>query len=143
MSDAIITPFAPTGDPFSTRDIRLAACLMAVGIAPKGAEPVRVVTRADRPGESLQFFFDEASPDGRLITRELVAHWREGLDWIERNPEHPFAYVMAASMNHLCLLDYVKSASRQVYLRRGRSVAMLPLNASARLEEEILGQFQV
>lgn len=124
-----------------TRDVRLAAALMAVGVKPEGSEPVHVITRADRGGEAVQFVFPPKSEDGKYETAMLVKAWREGFEWVRKNPDHPFAYAMAAMANHRALLDWVKSAERQVMVMRGKSVGMLPLNASAALEEKILGRF--
>ena len=127
---------------FETRDVRLAASLMAVGIRPAGAEPVRIITQANRSGEARQFYFEEVSECGAHKTRALVAAWREGLAWIEANENHPFAAAMAAHMNHRDLLDYVKGGVAQVVMQKGKAVAMLPVNASADLEAKILGRFE-
>ena len=127
---------------FDTRDSHLAAALMAVGVRPIGREPVRVMTFADRPGESFQFYFQGKTECGKYNTRTLLAAWIEGLPWIEKNPDHPFAHAMACALNYKNLMLYVKRAERQVFLQRGKSVAVLPANASAGLEEQILGRFQ-
>lgn len=126
---------------FETRDVRLAAALMAVGVPPRGDGPVQVVTRASQSGEARQFIFAPRSECGEYDTRELVAAWRAGPKWIEANPLHPFAIAMAAMQNHRHLVDYVKRASKMVFIQEGRSIALLPLEASAELEAKILGQF--
>lgn len=142
MGDVVTLGDGSSGaEEFDTRDSHLAAALMAIGIAPCGAEPVTVVTFADRPGESFQFTLSGVSACGRYKTRDMLAAWREGEAWIDRHPEHPFAYAMACAKNYAAILRYIKRAERQVWLQRGRSIAMLPLNASAELEARILGRF--
>lgn len=127
---------------FETRDVRLAAALMAVGIPPLGSEPVRIITHPHRSGSPKQFVLAPRSECGKYATAALVKAWRDGLAWIEKNPDHPFAYAMAAMQNHRDLLDYVKSAVPKVFLRSGRSIGMLPLDASSELEEKILGKLK-
>lgn len=133
--------FGGSEDDFDTRDSHLAAALMAVGIRPVGAEPVRVVTRMTGP-EQYQFYFNPVSECGKYRTRDLLKAWIEGVDWIEKNEEHPFAFAMACALNYAGLMRFVKRRNPIAYIKRGDSVALLPLNATARQEEEILGSFK-
>ncbi len=141
MGEINIGSGTSTEQDFDTRDSHLVAALLAVGVRPVKAAPCRVMTRADRPGEAVQFYLQPRSECGRYRTRDLLQAWVEGVEWVEKNPEHPFAYAMACALNYRNILRHVKKAERQVLLQRGRSVAVLPLNASAELEGEILGHF--
>jgi|TARA_R110002167_G_scaffold82978_1_gene226011 hypothetical protein len=125
---------------FDTRDSYLAAALMSLGIAPVGSEPVRIVTREHLSGEQYQFYFNPVSNCGKFRTREMLAAWREGTAWVEKNPDHPFAFAMAAVWNYRDLLRFIKGKAPYAWISQGRSIAMLPLDASAGLQEKILGR---
>jgi len=126
---------------FDTRDSYFAAALMALGIEPVEAEPVRVITREHLSGGQFQFFFKAVSDCGRYRTRDMLQAWREGEEWVAKNPDHPFAYAMAATWNYRDLLKFIKGRAPYAWIARGKSIAMLPLDASAELEEKILGRF--
>jgi len=128
-----------TGDPIETRDINLVSALMAVGFEPMGMAPVRVITRASQNGQSYNFTIPEVSACGKYQVRELLKAWKAGPEWVEKNPEHPFAYAMATTANHRALVRRLRKGERQVFMRSGNSIAMLPEGASAELEEKILG----
>lgn len=136
---SIVGSDSSNGSGCQTDDVRLAAALLAIGIAPKFEKVALQIVRPGRPGNWQEFFFEDKSRCGKWSTRELMAAWREGLPWIERNPEHPFSYIMAAMANHRDLTAYLTRGNEFAFLRKGRSVAMLPMNASAALEGKILG----
>lgn len=125
---------------FDTRDSYLAAALMALGIEPVGQEPCRIITREHLSGETFQFYFKPVSNCGKFRTRDMLAAWVEGEDWVEKNPEHPFAYAMAAVKNYGSLIRFIKSRAPYGWVSHGKSIAMLPLDASSNLQEKILGR---
>ena len=124
---------------FDTRDAYLVAALLTMGVEPVGNEPVRIITRAHESGEIYQFYFKPGTECGTYRTRDLLSYWIAGEAWVEKNPDHPFAHCIAFALNLKAVLKHVKTASPWVYLKRGRGMAMLPLDASAGLEERILG----
>lgn len=124
-----------------TDDIRLAAALLAMGVAPLFHKVGMTISKPNRPGNWTEFFFEPKTRDGKWSTADLMRCWAGGNEWIERNPDHPFAYVMAAMANHRDLIAHFKSDQEFVFLTKGRSVAMLPSNASAGLEARILGKW--
>lgn len=125
---------------FDTRDIYLVAALLTMDVRPVDAEPVRIITREHRAGENYQFYLEARSRDGKYRTRDLLKFWIEGESWVERNPDHPFAYAMAMALNLRGIHKFVKEKAPHVFLQRGKGVALLPLDASAGLEEKILGR---
>lgn len=125
---------------FDTRDLYLVAALMTMGVDPVGAEPVRIVAREHRAGENYQFFFKPTTSDGKFRTRELLKLWIRGEEFVKAEPNHPFADCVAFALNMKSVMKYVKGRAPYVFLRRGKSVAMLPIDASAELEEQILGR---
>lgn len=130
------------GDPVETRDINLVAALMAVGFKPDGMAPVRIITHANQTGQKYNFTIPEVSECGKYKARDLIKAWKLGPEWVAKNPEHPFAYAMATTANHRNLVRRLRKGERQVFMQCGRSVAMLPENASAGLEEKILGNLE-
>ena len=59
---------------------------------------------------------------------------------MRREPDHPFADCVAFAQNMKDVMKYVKGRDPWVFLKRGKAVAMLPLNASDQVQEEILGR---
>ena len=125
-------------DETRTTDIRLAAALMCVGF--KLTSPPFTVTRADRRGSWMQFTFNAVSDCGQHRAAELIGFWHEGLKFIDRQPDHAFAYVMAALLQHKAIIDGLKDAEDVAFIRQGLSVAMLPMDATAECERRILGK---
>jgi hypothetical protein len=125
---------------FDTRDSLLAGALMAMGIEPVGSEPCRVITREHLSGATYQFYFKPVSDCGKWRTRELLKYWTAGAEWVEKNPDHPFAYAMAAVKNYRGLLDFINKKVPYGWVSRGKSIAMLPLDASLETQELLLGR---
>lgn len=120
-----------------TTDIRLAAALMCVGVRPSG--PVFTVKKPNRPGSWMQFTFPAVSECGKFRVKELTGYWRQGVKFIEAQPDHAWSYVMAAMLQHKAIIDGIKDAEDVAFIRDGMSAAMLPMNASAACERTILG----
>lgn len=130
------------GEPVSTCDVRLASALLGMGIYPSGGKKATIkILGADGRAPKREIMLEGGSRCGKYKTKDLIGYWRQGLAWVENNDEHPFAYVMAAMMNHRDMLDGIRNEAEFAFLKKGRSVAMLPMDASLKLEEEILGDF--
>lgn len=125
---------------FDTRDSLLAGALMALGVEPVDLEPVRIITREHLSGSTYQFYFKPLSNCGKWRTRELLGYWSQGNEWIKKNQEHPFAYAIAAVKNYRGLLDFINKKVPYGWVSRGKSFAMLPLDASNETQEIILGR---
>lgn len=125
---------------FDTRDSLLSGALMALGVEPVDAEPCRIITREHLSGSTYQFYFKPLSNCGKFRTRELLGYWAQGNEWVEKNPDHPFAYAIAAVKNYRGLLDFINKKVPYGWVSRGKSFAMLPLDASAETQEIILGR---
>ena len=129
------------GEPVSTCDVRLASALLGMGIYPCGQKATMKILGADGKPPRREITLEGVSRCGKYKTKDLIGYWRQGLKWLEANDEHPFAYVMAAMMNHRDMLKGIKEEAEFAFLKKGKSVAMLPMDASLKLEEEILGDF--
>jgi len=88
----------------------------------------------------MQFTFNAKSECGNFTAAELISFWREGVKFIDRCPDHAFAYVMAALLQHKAIIDGLKDAEDVAFIRDGLSVAMLPMNATAECQRQILGR---
>jgi hypothetical protein len=141
MSERLVSMVAESKADFDTRDSFLLCALMAVGVRPCSTERVRVITPEHVGGARYQYFLEPRSECGKYDTGKLIVAWKEGLPWIEKNPDHPFAYAMAAALNFKANAEFLNFRSPSVFLTAGKSVALIPLNASAELEEKILGRF--
>jgi hypothetical protein len=141
MNEGVVNMSAASREDFETRDIFLLSALMAVGVRPVGRERCRVITPEHEHGRRYQYFLSPVSECGKWQTVELVKAWKEGVSWIEKNPEHPFAYAMAAQWNFKETQRELAGLGDYVFMRAGDAVAMLPSNATAEMEEKILGKF--
>ncbi len=129
-------------------DIKLAASLMALGIHPLPGEEVSITT-GDANRVVFNFLPHGATDDGLALTANaIVRAWKQEREatcreeeWSYQNPDHPLSYLMCAWDNYLCIRDYVRKATAKVYMKRGRSVALLdPKRASQKQQEHILGK---
>lgn len=142
MSDGVVRVKARTREEFEREVAPLVAALMTMHAVPVDAKLGRVVVPESSAGRSFEFYFKEATECGRWKVRDLIEWWGLGKAWLEKNPEHEFAYVMGGRLNEVIVRDYVAADEPVVFMRKGRQVGMLPLGASGELEEEILGSFR-
>ena len=128
----------------SVTDIKLAASLMALGIPPVPGEEVSLTT-----GDANRVTFNFLTHgDGDMSADAIVAAWKQEREarcrqdeWSYQNPDHPLSYLMCAWDNFLCVRDYVRKANPKVYIKRGKSVALVdPERGPKALTEYILGQ---
>ncbi len=122
----------------ATSNTCLAAALTAVGIQLATKPFIRVVGDGIN-GERIVWFFDPQSQDGRFQTSELIAAWHDDA-WHLANPEHPFAYIKCALRNRELLVDKVKQDVPLACMMRRGKIALIPLNAPAKVEDFFLRQ---
>lgn len=104
MAPAILLGDAEKGDMFvSVEDTALAAALVSVGIQLRNPPYYHI---KEKGGERWVFIFNGLSADGTLSTTDCVAAWKKDLDFIKENPEHPFAFAMAAVRNYRSFLEH-------------------------------------
>ena len=128
----------------SVTDIKLAASLMALGIPPVPGEEVSITT-----GDANRVAFNFLPHgEGDMSAEAIVSAWnqeREALcredEWSHQHPDHPLSYLMCAWDNFLCVRDYVRRATPKVFMKRGKSVALIdPERGPKNLTDYILGQ---
>ena len=128
----------------SVTDIKLASSLMALGIPPVPGEEVSLTT-----GDANRVTFNFLSHgDGDMSADEIVAAWRQEREarcredeWSHQNQDHALSYLMCAWDNFLCVRNYVRSSTPKVYIKRGKSVALIdPERGPKKLTDYILGK---
>ncbi len=131
----------------SVTDIKLAASLMALGILPVPGEEVSFVT-GDANLLAFNFLPYGMVEEGGMTADEIVAAWKQEREatcreeeWSYQNPSHPLSYLMCAWDNFLCARAYVRNAKAAVYVKHGKSVALIdPERTPKKFEEYILGK---
>ena len=88
------------------QDDALAAALISVNI-PTRKDPAVMSVLYDGKHQYSYAFYPH-SEDGLVSTKECIIAWANDLQWIKDNPEHRFAYAMAAVKN-LAKLKEIKS----------------------------------
>ena len=138
---ALVKKYAAT---VSVTDIKLAASLMALGIPPEPGEEVAITT-----GDANRVAFNFLPHgDGDMSAEAIIAAWRQEREarcrqdeWSFQHPDHPLSFLMCAWDNFLCIRAYVRKARAAVYMKRGKSVALIdPERTPKKLEEYILGK---
>ena len=138
---ALVKKYAAT---VSVTDIKLAASLMALGIPPVPGEEVAITT-----GDANRVAFNFLPHgEGDMSAEAIWAAWRQEREarcredeWSHQHPDHPLSYLMCAWDNFLCIRDYVRTATPKVYMKRGKSVALIdPERGPKKLTDYILGK---
>ena len=114
----------------------LAAALTALGI-PLAEKPFVTLIESATGRERTHWFFDDASPCGRFVTKDMVEAWHNDA-WHHANPEHPFAYIKCALLNRERLVDKVKQCAPIVAIRRKGKVVFLPVDTPQREQDVFL-----
>jgi len=145
MPKGLLKQYAAT---VSVTDIKLASTLMALGIPPVPGEEVSITT-GDVKRITFNFLSHSVSSEGVTMTTDaIIRAWHQERDatcredeWSYKNPDHPLSYLMCSWDNYLCVRNYIRNATAKVYMRRGKSVALIdPKRASKRQQEHILGK---
>lgn len=131
---------ALTSDPLATRNTILFAALTALGIP---AEPELcgefVEEVQGRPRSVTVWRLREKSVDGRFHTADLIKLWHDPA-FVERDPEHPLAYVKCAFENHTRAIEFVKEQGPIAMRRRGQKIALITRHTSPENKKRILDE---
>ena len=112
------------------RNPELAAALVAVGV-PLFEEPpyTHVLTKAGK--DIWTFLFRDSNPEGTIKTAECILAWTREADFLLENPDHPFAYALAAVRNlrefdrHMAEVDPLPRYLYRVPLEDGRTATIM------------------
>lgn len=116
-------------------DLKLAACLVAVGIALRKDPPY--IYRRVAGEEVVCFNFFPTCNDGVLLTTDLVQAWKQDMVFIQANPMHPFTFAMCALKNLAQIQDHIRNQSPFITYRKDgpTPVTMLVKRGSKREEK--------
>jgi hypothetical protein len=114
---------------FSTRDLKLATILLTLGFEPENPAAPATRIRRDSGEETTVFHFLASSPTGQQANQ--VMEWFRDADiFLEKNPDHPVAYILAALRNRDTLVSVVKATPRQLVFERNGKIVSISENAT-------------
>jgi hypothetical protein len=92
----------------SVRNTSLAAAMVAAGIPLRRDKPyIQVETKTGQ--RITTWILQPKSTDGEIDAQAMVQAWRQDLDFVKENPEHPFSYAMMAVKNVLEMTEHIAS----------------------------------
>lgn len=120
-----------------TMDINLACALVTMDFEMTAQAGKIVAAGKSRP--DVTFHFAAKSRCGNYAVGDLIKHWHEGEAFIERQPEHKWAYVMATLSNRIDLLKLVHEMPTHHLLRHGKSAVLISDKADSKTQTKLLG----
>lgn len=133
----------PTG-PYSTPNSVMVAALTAMGVEldehfppTETREKVPDGKGGYRTKRTVTFTLRPKSSCGRFKTATLIGWWKDPA-WHAANPEHPLAYLKQGFENFSRIGDFVHSIVPCAIHRKGRRIAVIPLDASPERRQALL-----
>ena len=120
----------------STNDPNLAACIMAVGVPLCPGDEISFVTG---DAQLVEFNFLPRSEEG-ITFEQCIDAWNRGAEFIQENPHHAMSYAMCTIGNRRHLDQYLRKAKPKVYIKKGKSIALIDPNSSQETQDHILGK---
>lgn len=114
---------------FNTRDLKLASILTALGFEFENPSCPATRIRRESGEESTVFHFNAAHPQTGQQADEIMRAFASE-DFIEKNPEAPISYMIAALRNRDALLTAIKSIPRQIVFTRNGKIVSISENAT-------------
>lgn len=115
---------------FSTRDLKLATILLTLGFEPENPAAPATRIRRDSGEESTVFHFLANHPTTGQQANAVMEQFRDSDAFLEKNPEHPVSYIIAALRNRDALVTVVKSTPRQLVFERNGKIVSISENAT-------------
>jgi len=119
----------------------MVAALTALGIA-LDADCSYQETREIHDGREVRvatWVLKPASTCGRFETQVMMKAWVDE-DFVKSNPEHPFAYIKQAFENRTRIAGTLSAQAPLALIRRGKRIALIPLDATPERREELLSE---
>lgn len=126
-------------DPRESRTTRMIAALTALGI-PLDCDCPFQETRELVDGKEqrvVTWALTPASTCGRFETQAMIQAWNAP-DFVRTSPEHPFAYIKQAFENAAQIVASVGAQAPLALIRKGRRIALIPMDATPERREELL-----
>ena len=130
-------------DPAASRTSQLIAALAALGI-PLDANCPYQETRElvdDREQRVVTWAIKPESACERFVTQAMIRAWNDA-EFVRNNPEHPFSYIKAAFENHARILESIASQAPLALIRKGKRMALIPMDATPERREELLAALE-
>ena len=106
----------------ASRDMNLGAAILACGI--KQVIPAKAIDDLEKRHTTYVWHFEQENEDGTVKTRDLIDAWDDET-FIANNPDHPFAFIMAAFGNRERMLDEIKQGIGYVQTRSGDKIILV------------------
>ena len=126
-------------DPRESRTTRMIAALTALGI-PLDCDCPFQETRELVDGKEqrvVTWALTPASTCARFDTQSMIRAWNEPA-FVRNNPEHPFAYIKQAFENDAQIVGSISAQAPLALIRKGRRIALIPMDATPERREELL-----
>jgi hypothetical protein len=114
---------------FNTRDLKLASILTALGFEFESDQVPATRIKRESGDESTVFHFKAAHPTSGQQADDIMRAFASE-DYIEKNPESPVAYMIAALRNRDQLLTAIKAIPRQIVFERNGKIVSISENAT-------------
>lgn len=126
-------------DPRDSHITRMIAALTALGI-PLDCDCPFQETRElveGREQRVVTWALTPASTCGRFETQAMIRAWNDP-EFVRNEPEHPFAYIKQAFENLNRIGESTTSRPPLALIRKGRRIALIPMDATPERREELL-----
>ena len=117
----------------------LASALQSVGVREHPAFPFAIKCEGDET--AWCWLFESASKCGTYETTKLVAWWNDPV-WLEKNPQHEWAIIHRILHNMAAEARRIRETVPRIVLRRGRSSAEIPANATPEYRAHTIAQLE-
>lgn len=114
---------------FNTRDLKLASILTALGFEFESNQVPATRIKRESGEESTVFHFNAVHPQTGQQADDIMRAFASE-DYIEKNPESPVAYMIAALRNRDQLLTAIKAIPRQIVFERNGKIVSISENAT-------------
>lgn len=132
---------ALTADPLATRNTILFAALLAMGVPmEQGLCGEFVEPKRDGGQVSTTVWrLKETSLCGKYKTADLIKLFNDP-GFVEREPEHPLAYIKVAFENHRRAVEFIKEQGPIVMKRRGKKVGLITRHTPPEYRKKIIDE---
>ena len=130
-------------DPLTSDVTRMIAALAALGILLDEDCPYQDTREMVAGAEQrvITWVLKARSECARFNTHEMIVAWNDP-DFAAKQPEHPFGYIKAAFKNYSRALEFVEGQIPLALLRKGRRMALIPMDASVERRDELIAALE-
>jgi hypothetical protein len=137
--DKIVIVREVDADPTTSRTTQLITALTVLGISLDADCPYQE-TREMVDGHEqrvVTWVLKPVSDCMRFDTQEMIRAWNDP-EFVRANPEHPFSYIKQTFENHAQIVAGVSAQAPLALIRKGKRIALIPMDATPERREELL-----